>query len=199
MKKAKPIYFNRELSWLSFNQRVLNQASDERHPLLERVKFLAITAANLDEFFRVRVGGLKLIADETQLDLSGLSPREQLRKIRLRVREMISEQTTVLADLEKQLEPKAIKRVLAAEVTDTERELLLKRFKAETVSAVTPTAVENSLNLSFLRVARLTVCVRLKNDPSTTLHPIENADAPAPSKSLTELSEEPSDLSLIHI
>ena len=194
MKKAKPIYFNRELSWLSFNQRVLNQASDERHPLLERVKFLAITASNLDEFFRVRVGGLKLIADdETQIDPSGLVPREQLRKIRLRVREMISEQSTVLADLEKKLEAKEIKRVLAADVTDAERELLLKRFKAETVSAVTPTAVENSLNLSFLRVARLTVCVRLKNDPSTTLHPVENANGPAPSKSLAELSEEPSD------
>ena len=184
MKKAKPIYFNRELSWLSFNQRVLNQASDERHPLLERVKFLAITASNLDEFFRVRVGGLKLITDdETQTDLSGLVPREQLREIRLRVREMISEQSTVLADLEKQLESNGIKRVLATDVTDAERELLLKRFKAETVSAVTPTAVENSLNLSFLRVARLTVCVRLKNDPSTTLHPVEDADVPAPSKS----------------
>jgi len=178
MKKAKPIYFNRELSWLSFNQRVLNQASDERHPLLERVKFLAITASNLDEFFRVRVGGLKLVAhDETQTDLSGLVPREQLREIRLRVRAMISEQSTILADLEKKLEPKEIKRVLAADVTDAERELLLKRFKAETVSAVTPTAVENSLNLSFLRVARLTVCVRLKNDPTTTLHPVEDTDA----------------------
>ena len=193
MKKAKPIYFNRELSWLSFNQRVLNQASDERHPLLERVKFLAITASNLDEFFRVRVGGLKLVADdETQTDLSGLVPREQLRNIRLRVREMIVEQSNVLAELEKKLESKGIKRVLAVDVTDTERELLLKRFKAETVSAVTPTAVENSLNLSFLRVARLTVCVRLKNDPSTTLHPVADADAPT-SKSLTELSEEPSD------
>jgi len=182
------------LSWLSFNQRVLNQASDERHPLLERVKFLAITASNLDEFFRVRVGGLKLVAhDETQTDLSGLVPREQLREIRLRVRAMISEQSTILADLEKKLEPKEIKRVLAADVTDAERELLLKRFKAETVSAVTPTAVENSLNLSFLRVARLTVCVRLKNDPTTTLHPVEDTDASAPSKSLTELSEEPSD------
>ena len=172
MKKSKPIYFNRELSWLSFNQRVLNQASDDRHPLLERVKFLAITASNLDEFFRVRVGGLKLVADsETQVDLTGLLPQEQLRQIRLRVREMIAEQSNSLVELEEKLGPAGINRVLPADVTDAERELLLKRFKAETLPAVTPTAAENSLNLSFLRIARLTVCVRLKNDLSTTLHP----------------------------
>jgi len=177
MKKSKPNYFNRELSWLSFNQRVLDQANDERHPLLERVKFLAITASNLDEFFRVRVGGLKLVADETQVDLAGLPPHDQLRMIRLRVREMIAEQSNRLAELEKKLEPTGIKRVLADEVTEAERELLLKRFVAETVSAVTPTAAENSTNLSFLRVARLTVCVRLKNDSATTLQPIQKTKA----------------------
>ena len=192
MKKAKPIYFNRELSWLSFNQRVLNQASDERHPLLERVKFLAITASNLDEFFRVRVGGLKLVADdETQTDLSGLVPREQLRNIRLRVREMIAEQSNVLAELEKKLESKGIKRVLAVDVTDTERELLLKRFKAETVSAVTPTAVENSLNLSFLRVARLTVCVRLKTIPRPHSTPSQTPTPPPVNHSLNSLKNPP--------
>ena len=174
MKKSKANYFNRELSWLSFNQRVLDQANDERHPLLERVKFLAITASNLDEFFRVRVGGLKLVTDQTQVDLSGLPARDQLRKIRLQVREMIAEQSARLVELEQKLEKKGIKRVLADDVTEDQRKLLLKRFEAETISAVTPTAAENSGNLSFLRVARLTLCVRLKNDPSTTLHPVDD-------------------------
>ena len=195
MKKTKAIYFNRELSWLSFNQRVLNQASDSRHPLLERVKFLAITAANLDEFFRVRVGGLKLVADdETQTDIAGLTPAEQLRMIRLRVREMIAEQSNSLVKLEKELAPNEICRVLADDVTDAERDLLLKRFQAETMSAVTPTAIENSSDLSLLRVARLTVCVRLKNDPSTTLHPVEDHNSSEPTtKTLSDLAEEPAD------
>ena len=195
MKKAKAIYFNRELSWLSFNQRVLDQASDSRHPLLERVKFLAITAANLDEFFRVRVGGLKLVADdETQTDIAGLTPTEQLRMIRLRVREMIAEQSNSLVKLEKELAPNEICRVLADDVTDAERDLLLKRFQAETMSAVTPTAIENSSDLSLLRVARLTVCVRLKNDPSTTLHPVEDHNSSEPTtKTLADLAEEPAD------
>ena len=195
MKKSKPIYFNRELSWLSFNQRVLNQASDNRHPLLERVKFLAITASNLNEFFRVRVGGLKLIADdETQTDLAGLTPAEQLRMIRLRVRQMIAEQSESLAELEQELASEGIMRVLAADVTQTERDLLLQRFKSETMSAVTPTATENSSDLSFLRVARLTVCVRLKNDPSTTLHPVEDHNSNEPTtKTLSDLAEEPAD------
>ena len=177
MKKSKPNYFNRELSWLCFNQRVLDQANDDRHPLLERVKFLAITASNLDEFFRVRVGGLKLVTDETQVDLAGLPARDQLRKIRLRVRKMIEEQSSRLVELEQKLEQDGIKRVSADEVTEAERELLLQRFEAETLSAVTPTAAENSKKLSFLRVARLTLCVRLKNDPATTLHPIQKTDA----------------------
>ena len=85
--------------------------------------FLAITASNLDEFFRVRVGGLKLVTDQTQVDLAGLPPREQLRKIRLRVREMIAEQSSRLVELEQKLEQEGIIRVSAADVTKAEREL----------------------------------------------------------------------------
>src|SRR5574338_1243312 len=72
-------FFNRELSWLEFNQRVLDEALDESLPLLERLKFLAITASNLDEFFMVRVGGLRLLVDQkiTAPDPSGMTPAEQ--------------------------------------------------------------------------------------------------------------------------
>ena len=86
-------YFNRELSWLAFNRRVLEQAQDERHPLLERVKFLAIVSSNLDEFFEIRVAGLIQQVDSgvTEPSLDGLGAREQLRRIHLVVASLIEE------------------------------------------------------------------------------------------------------------
>src|SRR5271163_3157613 len=82
------IYFNRELSWLDFNQRVLELAADPTVPLLERVRFLAIFSSNLDEFFMKRVGGLQRQRDAgvTELSIDGLTPQQQLDAIDDRVR-----------------------------------------------------------------------------------------------------------------
>lgn len=79
----KKIYFDRELSWLEFNQRVLGEAFDAQFPLLERLKFLAISASNLDEFYMVRVGGLKILIAEGKrgLEMTKQSPRQQLASI----------------------------------------------------------------------------------------------------------------------
>lgn len=91
-------YINRELSWLEFNQRVLDQAQRQDLPLLERIKFLAITASNLDEFFMVRVGGLQMLrrADSRVKDLAGLTPIRQLQLIRKRVSKMIDDQYALI-------------------------------------------------------------------------------------------------------
>lgn len=87
-------YINRELSWLEFNQRVLDQAVRTDLPLLERLKFLAITASNLDEFFMVRVGGLQMLrhSGSRVKDISGLTPTRQLKAVRARVGRMIEDQ-----------------------------------------------------------------------------------------------------------
>ncbi|MGL4398849.1 MAG: polyphosphate kinase 1, partial [Luteolibacter sp.] len=91
-------YLNRELSWIEFNQRVLNEALREDLPLLERVKFLAITASNLDEFFQVRIGGLMLMrrSGRKTPDPSGLSPARNLTALRQRILKMTADQYSLL-------------------------------------------------------------------------------------------------------
>ena len=91
---APPVYLNRELSWLAFNRRVLVQAQSDRHPLLERVRFLAIVSNNLDEFFEIRVAGLiqQRESGVTEPGPDGLEPREQLRRIRVAVDALLTEQ-----------------------------------------------------------------------------------------------------------
>src|SRR5277367_4110571 len=95
------LYINRELSFLEFNQRVLEQAKDNKIPLLERVRFLCISCANLDEFFEIRVASLKelLEAGAVQVGIDGLSVSEQLKAIRTRASRLVEEQYAVLNDV----------------------------------------------------------------------------------------------------
>jgi polyphosphate kinase len=92
--------FNRELSWLEFNRRVLQEAADTTHPILERLKFLAIFSTNLDEFFMIRVSGLKEQIEEDIVELSpdGMTPHEQMREIRARLLPILSEQLRLLRE-----------------------------------------------------------------------------------------------------
>ncbi len=171
MKKSKQIYFNRELSWLSFNQRVLDQASRSSNPLLERMKFIAISASNLDEFFMVRVGGLAMIADSaTVLDINSWTPTQQLEKIRTRVREMYSDQSEcLLNELEPLLAGEGIERVRAEDLTKSEINFLRNRFHEEMMSSLSPIAIENAETFPALSNTRICMCVRMKNDYSSRL------------------------------
>src|SRR5213592_537456 len=95
-KKAsdKAAYFNRELSWLAFNRRVLEQAQNPRHPLFERVRFLTIVSSNLDEFFEIRVAGLiqQTESGVTEPGPDGLAPREALRRVHSVVASLVEDQ-----------------------------------------------------------------------------------------------------------
>ncbi len=98
LRSQKQLLFNRELSWLEFNRRVLEEGLDQRHPLLERLKFLAIFSSNLDEFFMVRVSGLQesLAAGFGEISPDGMSPAEQLKAIRAKLSPMLEQQMNCL-------------------------------------------------------------------------------------------------------
>src|SRR5215469_13371659 len=102
---APELFLNRELTWLAFNRRVFEEALDERNPLLERLKFLAITASNLDEFFMKRIGGLKqqAAAGVKSLTADGRTPQMQISECLVEIRAFESEQRALLPELLKRL------------------------------------------------------------------------------------------------
>ena len=113
-------YVNRELSWLEFNQRVLDEATNPSVPLLDRLLFLTITASNLDEFFMVRVGGLQLLSNSgsTQRDLTGMTPGQQLDAVQQRTNEMMQSQYACLQQLDTHLQQHAIRRRELCDITE---------------------------------------------------------------------------------
>ncbi len=163
-------YFNRELSWLEFNQRVLDQACSESLPLLERVKFLAITASNLDEFFMVRVGGLQLLSRKnvSRPDFAGMTADEQLSAIRDRVRDMLREQYECYNSmLEPSLASHGIRRLRADDIAPPQLKIIEERFEDELASILTPIAVWPNEEVPMLPDPDLCLCVRLRCVPDS--------------------------------
>ncbi len=164
MTSHTPKYINRELSWLEFNQRVLDEAKEPSNPLLERLKFLAITASNLDEFFMVRVGGLQMLAGRkaARRDPSGMTAYEQLEAISVRVHQMVGNQyQCLLEDLEPPLAANGIKRIAPAALSHRQRETVERVFDNEIYPVLTPIAVAAPDDLPLLMNQTLNVCARL--------------------------------------
>ena len=164
-------YFNRELSWLEFNQRVLDQATSQRVPLLERLKFLGITASNLDEFFMVRVGGLKLqqARGVASTDTAGMSVSAQLSAIAARTSQMVTAQYACFNnELEPSLNEAGINRVKMSEASIKQREAASRIFDEEIYPVLSPMAIDSSREFPLLVNLMLHVCVELaapKLDP----------------------------------
>ncbi len=161
----RDIFLNRELSWLEFNQRVLEEARSDSAPLLERLKFLSITASNLDEFFMVRVGGLEFLRRRgaRKKDPSGMTPVQQLKKITDRVRQMVRDQYSCYIErLDPQLREAGIRRVSAAELSRTQRKYVSSFFENEVFPVVSPMAVDSPDSLPFLTGLELHLAVRMK-------------------------------------
>src|ERR1041384_4495656 len=118
MPAGASLYLNRELSWLAFNERVLHEALDERTPLLERIRFLSIFSTNLDEFYMVRVAGLRrqVGAGVVQTSPDGMTPAQQLEAIEREVRRLLDARQACLDDLLRLLSERDIRFVDMSEL-----------------------------------------------------------------------------------
>jgi polyphosphate kinase len=162
-------YVNRELSWLEFNQRVLDQAADSSIPLLERAKFLAITSSNLDEFTMVRIGSLKLQLQQNSMvrDPSGLTVAEQLDNVATRCGAMLLKQYAVLREsLEPLLADAGIQRVDLGACSDRCAETADKRFHEDVIAVLSPQVISDDRPFPLLQGLGIHLCVRLQMDPS---------------------------------
>lgn len=160
-------FFNRELSWLEFNTRVLEEAQDLKNPLFERLKFLAITASNLDEFFMVRVASLndQIIAGYSKKDSAGLLPKEQLDKITLRVHELVSEKyNTYLRSLIPALKKEDIYFKRPKNLTDEQRNFVEKYFFNQIYPVLTPMVVDKSRPFPLILNKSLNIAILLRGN-----------------------------------
>src|SRR6202521_6072273 len=158
-------YLNRELSWLDFNARVLALAADNSLPLLERAKFLAIFASNLDEFYMVRVAGLKR-RDEMGLSVrsaDGLTPREQLRRIGEQTQQIATRHARVFLDsVRPALAEEGIYIVTWADLDQAERDQLSTYFTEQVFPVLTPLAVDPAHPFPFVSGLSLNLAVTVK-------------------------------------
>jgi polyphosphate kinase len=145
-------YINRELSWLYFNNRVLAEALNESHPIMERLRFLSICGNNLDEFYMVRVSGLReLIKNKTKvISQDGLSPTEQLAKINEFASQLMANQQKIWRDLQSDLVTKGFKVLSLHEALDMDTTNLRARFMDEIYPLLTPLAVDPAHPFPFI-------------------------------------------------
>ena len=159
------LYFNRELSWLEFNRRVLHEAADPSNPLLERLKFIAISDANLDEFFMKRVGGLKqqLASQVRDLSPDGQTPRQQLHAIDAVVRPMVAEQRRLLhGEIVPALRDKGLRLLGWKDLTADERRAATDYFEARVLPILTPLAVDPAHPFPFISNMSLSLAVAVR-------------------------------------
>jgi polyphosphate kinase len=187
-KRAKRVpHLGREQSWIEFNARVLHEAADDRNPLLERVKFLAIFASNLDEFFQVRVSGLRRAAKAMRVATIGEGPSapEQLRDVRDRVVDLVADESTIYRKVRKELARHGVELIDYGKIPE-HHEALRERFLTDIYPVLTPLAVDPGHPFPYITSLTLSVAVQL-HDPATGERRFARVKVPAVLPRLLEL------------
>ncbi len=163
--KNQDYFYNRELSWILFDKRVLSEAMDKNIPLFERIKFLSITASNLDEFFMIRVASLKdmVNAGYTKTDISGMTPKQQLKKINLETHNLVSEQYRIYNRLVPMLKKNGLQIMVRKEnLTKKQEEYVDRYFEDNIYPVLTPMAVDSSRPFPLIRNKSLNIGALIK-------------------------------------
>ncbi len=198
--KDSQYYFNRELSWVEFNYRVLNEALDPRTPLLERLKFLAIFSANLDEYFMVRIAGLKqqVEARVSSLTPDGRSPQQQLDEVGNRLHPMVAEQHQ---HFERILRPELIASGIQIldymDLNQEQRSYLQQYFEEEVFPVLTPLAVDPGHPFPYISNRSLNLAVVIK-DPDTEEEFFARVKVPKVLPRFVPIPEAPRDIRSSH-
>ena len=158
-------YLNRELTWLEFNRRVLHEAEDERTPLLERLKFIAIVSANLDEFFMKRIGGLKqqVAAGMREVSIDGLTPLQQINECYNSIRILESRKYDLLQQILELLDEEGIRISRIKDLTARERKKLRDYFAANIYPLLTPQSIDPAHPFPFISNLSLNLLLTLNS------------------------------------
>ncbi|MBS4912556.1 MAG: RNA degradosome polyphosphate kinase [Veillonella sp.] len=171
-------YFNRELSWLKFDQRVLKEAVDTTNPLLERLRFLAITSSNLDEFFMIRVAGLRHQEENgiIKYDAAHMDATEQLKEINESSKRLVRVQYTYLHHVLQQLEKENLCFVKPSDLSDSQLDWLRQYFEQVVYPVVTPLAVDSGHPFPFLANKTMNTVVQIKRSEAALKRSEENGE-----------------------